>query len=45
MHSNSSLIFTNIYFVEDLSKTASENISIQLAKSKYVSPKVRNFEQ
>ena len=38
------MIFTDTYFVGDLSKAASENISFELAKSKYICPKVGNFE-
>ena len=38
------MIFTDIYFVGDLPKAASDNISFQLAKSKYICPKVGNFE-
>ena len=41
---DSSMIFTDTYFVEDLSKAASENISFQLAKSQYTCLKVGNFE-
>ena len=41
---DSFMTFTDIYFVGDLSKAASENISFQLAKSKYICPKVENFE-
>ena len=39
------MIFPNTYFVEDLLKAASQTISFQQAKSKYVCPKVRNFER
>ena len=38
------MIFMNTYFVEHLSKAASENIYFQPAKSKYVCQKVGNFE-
>ena len=38
------VIFMNTYFVEDYSKTASENMSFQLARSKCICQKVGNFE-
>ena len=38
------MIFMDTYFAEDLSRAASENISIQPVKSKDICPKVRNFE-
>ena len=38
------MIFTDTYFVGDLSKAASENISFELAKNKDICPKVGNFE-
>ena len=38
------MLFTNTYFVEDLSKAASKNTSLQVAKSKYICRKVGNFE-
>ena len=41
---DSSMIFTDTYFVGDLSRAVSENMSFQLAKSKYICPKVENFE-
>ena len=41
---DSTMTFTNTDFVGDLSKSSSENISFQLAKSKYICPKVGNFE-
>ena len=41
---DSSMIFTDTYFVGDLAKAASENISFQPAKTKYISPKVGNFK-
>ena len=41
---DSSMIFSDTYFVGDLSKAYSETISFQLVKSKYICPKVENFE-
>ena len=38
------MIFTNTYFVDGLSKAASENISFQQAKSKNIDKNVGNFE-
>ena len=38
------MIVMEVYFVEELLKAAPENISFRPAKSKYICPKVGNFE-
>ena len=42
---NSSIIFANTYFVEDLFTASSENMSFRQAKSKFICPQVEKFEQ
>ena len=42
MYFDSSMIFNDTYFAGDLSKTASENISFQVAKSIYLKVGILN---
>ena len=42
---NSSIIFANTYFVEDLFTASSENMSFRQTKSKFICPQVEKFEQ